>query len=110
MANVEAGAFHRRNMVVNAFEELTVDATVGGIPLTAGTYGTNRYAVIVCETADIRVTLEGTAPTTTRGLKLYPDDEIELFSNETIVDFRAIRTGSVSGKLQCFYGEIKLTS
>jgi len=97
-------------MIVNAFETLTIDATVGGIPLTAGTYGTNRYAVIVVENADIRITLEGTAPTSSVGLRLSEDDSIELFSNETIALFRAIRTGSTSGVIQCFYGELKLIS
>lgn len=110
MATIQAGAFHRRNFDTQAFEKLTIDATVGGIALTGGTYGTRRYAVITVDTADIRFTVDGTAPTTTTGHLCSPDDIIRLNSAEDIASFRAIRTGAVSGVLQCSYGELKLTA
>lgn len=110
MANIEAGAFHRRNFTSGASEAITVDATVGGKALTGGTYGTKRYATITCETAEMRFTTDGTAPTSTVGHVVSPPDVIELESNEEIVAFRIIRTGSVSGKIYATYKELKLTS
>lgn len=109
MADITAGAFHRRNFTTNAFETVTVDATVGGVALTSTTYGTNRYAVITVDTADIRFTLDGTPPTSTVGSLMGPDDELRLDSNEDIAGFRAIRAGSVSATIQCHYGELKLS-
>lgn len=110
MATIQAGAFHRRNFDTQAFEKLTIDATAGGIALTAGTYGTRRYAVITIDDADIRFTVDGTTPTSTTGHLCSVDDIIELNSNEDIASFRAIRTGSASGVIQCSYGELKLTA
>lgn len=109
MANISAGAFHRRNKTSDAFEQLTVDATVGGIALTGATYGTARYAEITVDTADIRFTVDGTAPTATLGHLVGPRDIIRLESNEDIVAFRAIRTGSTSAKINASYQDLKLT-
>src|SRR5689334_9772251 len=104
MATIQAGAFHRRNFDTQAFEKKTVDNTVGGVSLTSGTYGTRRYAVITVDTADIRFTVDGTAPTATTGHLLSPDDVLKLYSAEDIAAFRAIRTGSTNAVLQCSYG------
>lgn len=110
MATIAAGAFHRRNFDTQAFETLTITGAAGGVALTSGTYGTRRYAVITVDTADIRFTVDGTPPTATVGHLLSPDDTLTLRSNEDIVAFRAIRTGSVSAVIQVSYGELKLTA
>lgn len=85
-------------------ESLTVDATVGGKAFT--TAGANRYAFITCETAQVRFTTNGTAPTTTVGHLLNPGDILKLDSNADIAAFRAIRTGSVSGVLKATFSGV----
>lgn len=110
MALIEAGAFHRRNMTSEAFEQLTIDATVGGKALTGAVYATARFAEITVETAPIRFTVDGTPPTATLGHLVSPNDVVRLESNEDIVAFRAIRQGATSGVINCSYQEMKLTS
>lgn len=78
--------------------------------LTGATYGTRRYAEITVETAEIRFTTDGTAPTATVGHKVGPGYVIELDSSEDIVAFRAIRVGSTSAVIQATYQEMKLTA
>ena len=109
MADVEAGAFHKRQHDADDFEgPLTIDATVGGVALTPS--GSQEFATITVETALIRWTRDTTAPTTTVGHLAGPGDVIVLDSNEDIVAFRAIRVGSTSGTLQTSYDDMKLTS
>jgi hypothetical protein len=110
MATIQAGAFHRRNKQSTAFEQKTIDATVGGIALTGATYGTARYAEITVDSADIRFTCDGTPPTAILGHQVGAGYVIELDSHEDIVNFRAIRTGSVSAKINATYQEMKLTA
>lgn len=109
MPTITAGAFHRRNKESTASEVLTIDATVGGIPLTAATYGTAKYAEITVETAPIRFTTDGTPPTSTFGHKLNVDDVVRLDSAEDIAAFRAIRTTAVSGAIFVTYQDMKLS-
>lgn len=75
----------------------TIDATGGGVGITfpAGT----RYAELLVETAQIRFTVDGTAPTTAVGRLANPGDVIELATNDFTL-FKAIRTGGSSASLQ----------
>jgi hypothetical protein len=84
-------------------EQLTIDNTAGGKPLTADKYTTAHRASIQVETAPIRMTLSGTAPTATYGKLYEPGDEIILESHKEITNFRAIRTTEVSGILNIEY-------
>lgn len=91
-----------------AHEALTIDNTAGGIALTAATYapagapGAVR-AVLTLETAQIRWTYDGTAPTTTVGHLMETGEKVALTGAETIARFRAIRTGGTSGVLHITY-------
>ena len=87
-------------------ESKTVDNTVGGVALTAGTYGTSIYALITAETAQMRFTVDGTAPTTTVGHLLNPGDTLKLDSLADITAFRAIRTGATSGVIKVTYSGV----
>ena len=89
-----------------AHESVTIADTAGGVALTAGTYGTNIYALITAETAQMRFTVDGTAPTTTVGHLLNHGDTLELDSLADITAFRAIRTGSVSGVIKVTYSGV----
>jgi hypothetical protein len=85
-------------------ESLTVDATVGGKGFVG--HAANVYAFITCETAEIRYTVDGTAPTTTVGHLLSPRDVLILDSNADIAAFRAIRTGATSGVLKATFSGV----
>ena len=86
------------------YESLTVaDSAIG---FTAGTYGTNIYATISCEIAQIRFRVDGTNPTISEGHILNPDDILKLDSLADITAFRAIRTGSISGTLKATFSGV----
>lgn len=97
-----------------AFETVTVDATVGGVALTAtkhhpvNTESSNdtRSAVrvfITVEGGQIRYNYDGTAPTSTTGHLLNAGDALVLVADDAIANFRAIRTGGTSGTLMVTY-------
>jgi len=89
--------------LANQDEQLTIDATVGGIALTALKYGTSTKAYIQVETAPIRFRINGSAPTVTLGTLLNIGDELELDSASDIARFKAIRTTAVSATINCIY-------
>ncbi len=86
-------------------EQLTIDATAGGISLTPAKYAGAKGALITVETADIRFRITGEAPTTTIGHLAEDGDEIEIGTFESIETFRAIRTGSTSAVINVTYFE-----
>lgn len=94
------------SFVARAYEAVTIDNTAGGVGLTAATYGSQaNSAVIGVETAQIRFTIDGTAPTTTVGVLADPGAVIHLNTRDQLQKFKAIRTGSSSGTLRCLYGD-----
>ena len=86
-----------------AFEQVTIDNTVGGKGLTVATYDASKKAIISVETAQIRYRVDGGAPTTTIGHVADIGDTIELESAEELVNFKAIRTGLSSGLISVSY-------
>lgn len=93
------------------FEQITVDSTSGGKSFAATEYddGTNKPAVgAFCslETASIRYTTDGTAPTTTVGHLVQPGEAFVVWGSKDIKAFRAIRTGATSGVLTVTYGSV----
>lgn len=87
-------------------ESLTVDSTAGGVGFTANELGT-RAVVAVCrlETAQIRISGGGT-PTAggTEGSQIMEVGEvIEVWGQQDMRSFRAIRTGATSGALRIQY-------
>ncbi len=92
------------------YEAITVDATAGGVSLTTAKYLTastskilSDYAVLSNETAQIRFTVDGTAPTSTVGLLLQPNQSWLLDSFEELKNFRAIRVSDTSASLKVIY-------
>lgn len=107
-----------------AFEQITVDATAGGKSLTAATftkikptqtvgYGVPPVVVnakscfITVEgtagTNDIRVTFDGTAPTSTVGHLVVAGSTITIDGTDNMLAFRAIRVGGTSGAISVTY-------
>ena len=91
-----------------AYEEITVSTTA--LSLTAATYkptGHTRagYALITCENAAIRFTMDGvTTPTSSVGHLLAAGSSVELESPNTISHFQAIRDGGSDALIQVSYG------
>ena len=96
-----------------AREAITVDHTVKS--LTAATYncsaevdttkmGKAKVALLTTETADIRVTFDGTDPVaTTTGHLLTPGSSLTVENYETITKIKATREGSTNGSIQVTY-------
>lgn len=104
-ANIEVLANLQATTDAKAEEEITVDNTVGGVALTAATYGTSRKAQIQVQDAQIRYSFV-IAPTATSGKIANHMDPIPIDSNADIASFRAIRTGSTSAKLHVTYSDV----
>lgn len=89
-------------------EQLLVDNTAGGVAFTAAKIdppGLPQASVASCrlEGAEIRYTYTGTTPTTSVGTLLEIGDTLVLPGHDRLIRFRAIRTGAVSGQLDCNY-------
>ncbi len=87
----------------SGFESVTV--TGSSTALTTATIAQKESALITVETAQVRFTLNGTAPTATAGHVLEVGDVLELDSSEALGLVRFIRTGGTSGTLRCSYGD-----
>jgi len=74
------------------YQKLTVDGTLGGVGLTVPT-GSN-YAVLVCESNNIRWRDDDTGPTATDGMPLYRNQSLALDGALLLNQFKAIRIGS----------------
>ena len=89
-------------------ESVTIDNTAGGVGLTAATYAPStkdmaKEAFLTLETAQIRWTIDGTAPTITVGHLLEIGQTLTLKDQIEIVKFKGIRTGGASGTLKITY-------
>jgi len=82
-------------------EILTVTESVVG--LTSATYLDAIRAEMTLETAQIRYWDDGSDPTSSEGHPVNVGDIITLDSAAQIANFKAIRTGSTSGKLMISY-------
>ena len=90
------------------FETLTIDNTVGGIPLTASkVVPTNtpkrKKVLITVESAPIRYRIDGTAPTATTGHLLLPMSSLILEGYLQMSQFLATRQGATSGTIMVTY-------
>jgi hypothetical protein len=83
------------------FESVTVAATaIGG---TAAKTARAERAFISAETAEMRFRYDGSDPTSSVGHKLEIGETLVLAGTVNIEQFRAIRTGAVSGVLRITY-------
>ena len=94
---------------MRTFEQLTVDATSGGVKFTVAKVTSSAslasWASCRLETAEIRYTHDGTTPTASVGTLLEIGDTLRLNTREDVLNFKAIRTGSSSGVLDCTFGD-----
>ena len=80
-----------------ADQALTVDATVGGVQFAAF-HADTTHVFWTCETAQCRVTFDGTAPTATNGHVIDPGDS-GTWRKELAVAAKWIRTGATSAAI-----------
>ena len=83
-------------------QRLTVANAGGGVGLPSIPAGA-MSAVCTLETAQIRFTLDGTAPTSSAGKLLEVGQTLTLESREELTGFLGIRTGGSSGVLDIEY-------
>jgi hypothetical protein len=91
---------------LDRFAQITIDNTAGGVSLPATLIdpaNAPQATLATCRarTAEISITYDGTAPTTTVGQLLEPGDWFTLSGHNRLFLFRAIRTGATSGQLDC---------
>jgi hypothetical protein len=86
---------------ISGRQDLTIDATAGGLALTVPATAVAGFGVV--ETAAIRFTLEGTAPTATVGTNLAAGDIIIFESRAELLGFKAIRMTGTSATLHVEY-------
>lgn len=90
-----------------AFEQITVAGTAIGFTTATISQGNGHAqankAVCRLETAQIRFRVDGTAPTSSVGTLLEVGDILTLTDPVEMQQFKAIRTGSTSGLLDCSY-------
>ena len=98
---IKGGTVDGEGLTPFAHETLTVADTAVG--LTSATYSDATRAEMTLETAQIRIWLDGTAPTASAGILVEIGDPIVLNSAAQIANFKAIRTGSTSGTLSIQY-------
>jgi len=98
-----------RFFVAYDYENLTVDTTVGGVSFDSTIVGSTAQSVtftVACASGSscpIRFTLDGTAPTTSVGLRADFEQSVTIYSNTNIKAFRAIREGATSAVLNVTY-------
>lgn len=88
------------------YEQITVADTAIGFDATLiSPSGSAMPSVAVCtlETAEIRYSLDGTDPSSTVGTPMSAGTSLTLTGHAALANFKAIRTGSTSGKLNCLY-------
>ena len=94
------------------FEQLTIDATAGGIPFTSAMILPNvngsplqaQTAMCRTRTAEISYRIDGRgAVTASVGTLLEVGDILRVDGYDNLVRFRAIRTTGSSGQLDCTY-------
>tara|TARA_R110000868_G_scaffold309695_1_gene570954 strand:- start:475 stop:804 length:330 start_codon:yes stop_codon:yes gene_type:complete len=81
-----------------ADQRLTVDSTAGGVQFSAFNAIT-QVVVLDIQGADIMVTFDGSAPTTTNGHRLYDGDHYT-WSKATATAAKMIRQAGVSASVQ----------
>jgi|TARA_R110002020_G_scaffold456560_1_gene673136 hypothetical protein len=90
------------------FEQVTVDATSGGVGLTSSKYAPSgspprNVARISVDTASIKVTEDGTAPTASLGDTYAAGDQFIVSGVNSLRKLRMIRTTSTSGVINVTY-------
>lgn len=101
-----------RFFIAYDYENLTVDDTVGGVAFTAskinasdGPANSVTFTVDCASGTDcpIRMTIDGTAPTTSVGLRIVYGQSVTIYSITNIRAFRAIREGATSAVINVQY-------
>ncbi len=91
--------------IPSGFQTLSITDATGGVGFTGATYAGATHAFMILETAQIRWTIDGTAPTTTVGHLLEIGQSLTLTNFQQIANFRGRRTGGTSGSLSVTFSK-----
>lgn len=90
-----------------AREVIAVAATAIGMTAATINAGSGHQqatqALCTNETAEIRISVDGTSPTSSVGTPIEALQSFQVIGNNALNLFRAIRTTSTSGSLTCVY-------
>src|SRR5947209_7236950 len=84
-----------------AVANASVGFTLANINNTTGAHPAALRSTCRARTAEMSYTIDGTTPTSTVGILIEIGDVLQLEGNDTLNNFRAIRTTSTSGQLDC---------
>lgn len=93
-------------LIPYTFDQITIDNTSGGKSITSANINASpkpKKVIITIETAQIRYTIDGTAPTSSVGHLCNPFDVIVLEGYSQIQNFKAIRAGGTSATISISY-------
>ena len=62
------------------------------------------YALIQAVDDDVRICIDGTAPTATKGIRLTEDSTIEVWGSTSLINFRVIDDGGTAKLEVIYYG------
>jgi len=90
------------------FEQVTVDNTSGGVGLTSSKYAPTgsspmNLVRVSVDTASLKVTEDGTAPTASLGDTFDAGDQFQITRVNSLRKARFIRTGGVSAVINVTY-------
>lgn len=108
MALLEISTFDGIVVTPADYEELTISTAALGLTAAkinpGGTFPDKRKGVIIVVTAQpINFRIDGTDPTSTVGIPAAAGDIIKLFGEQTLKQFKAIRSGASDATLRVTY-------
>jgi len=98
-----------RDLTAFAYEDITVDTAIGftAATIAPATFGPAHRAFVTVETDQIRWTVDGTTPTSTKGHLAEVGDYIEIEGIANIKAFRAIKVTN-NATLRVSYSRFKM--
>ena len=86
--------------------------TIAGVAAATGFTAANipptqlrtMYALVQALSGPVRVCVDGTTPTATKGLKIGTEESIEVWGGESLENFRAIDDGAVATLEVIYFG------
>lgn len=108
MALLEVSTFDGIVVTPGDYEEVVVSTTAIGLTALkinpGGTFPDKRKAVIIVVSAQpISFRIDGTDPTSSVGIPAATGDIIKLFGEQTLKQFKAIRSGASDATLRVTY-------
>lgn len=96
-------AYNRNQVHLAPFDHEAISVGASAVGLTVSKASKAWHAYIKCDGAMIRYWKDGTLPTSVDGYPLFDGEQVELENKSELLNFRAIRVGSVNPTLWVDY-------